>query len=175
MAAGPAIVSVFEFEANGNLTPRADWTRAAAKHVDAAVAARVTSGGGRRFIPEDVAHTDVTYGDFRHWSSGALQEIAGKLAGRTASPRRSVGEWRFPGSLTTWRAALGVDFVVAVLFVDAYQAATPAMARYRAAQTGIACTVDLADGRIVRCHSAPAFGDLRARDAADAAVGELLR
>jgi hypothetical protein len=175
IAAGPAIVAVFEFDANGGLTPHAEWTRTAAKHVDAAVAARAVSGGGRRFVPEDVAHTDVTYGDFRRWSNGALQEIANKHAGRKPSPHRSVGDWRFPASLTTWRAALGVDFVVAVVFIDAYQTAMPATARYQAAQTGIACTVDLADGRIVSCQLAPAFGDLRTRDGVDAAVGELLR
>jgi hypothetical protein len=74
-----------------------------------------------------------------------------------------------------------VDLVVAVLFVDAYEAvaqATPAAPRYRANQTGIACAVDLGDGRIVWCERArDPFGDLRtpegARDAVAAIAAEL--
>ena len=181
LAVGPAIVSVVEFDGNGNLAPRADWAAAAAQNVDAAVVARVGANGGRIFVPADVAHTDVPYGDFRHWSSGALQEIAGKLDGSRASAHRSVTDWRYPQSLTTWRAALAVDFVLAVLFVDAYESggsaaaaaapAAPEPARYRAAQTGIACAVDLSDGRIVWCETArAAFGDLRTPDAARRAV-----
>jgi len=165
IAVGPAMVSVFEFDRSGGLAQRADWTSAAAQNVDDAIAARVAASGGRTFVPADVAHTDVSYGDFRRWSSGALQEIARQLDGTRPSARRSVSEWRYPQSLSTWRAALAADFVVAVLFVDAYEAAaqaTPAAERYRAAQTGIACAVDLGDGRIVWCDSArEAFGDLR--------------
>jgi hypothetical protein len=182
LAAGPASISIFEFGGDGSLTPRPDWTGDAAKNVDAAVAARVTLNGGRTFVPEDVAHTDVPYGDFRHWTSAALQEIAGALAGTRASAHRSVAEWRYPQSLSTWRAALGADFVLAVLFADAYEpagqgaaAAPPASAAYRAAQTGIACAVSLGDGRIVWCETARAgFGDLRAAEAARAAVGAIV-
>jgi hypothetical protein len=182
LAAGPASVAIFEFGADGSLTSRPDWTGDALKNVDAAVSARVTLNGGRTFVPEDVAHTDVTYGDFRHWTSGALQEIAGALAGTRASPHRSVAEWRYPQSLSTWRAALGVDYVLAVLFADAYEpagqgaaAAPPASAAYRSAQTGIACAVSLADGRIVWCETArAAFGDLRAAEPARAAVGAIV-
>ena len=185
IAVGPAIVSVVEFDGNGNLAPRADWAATAAQNVDGAVAARVIANGGRTFVAEDVAHTDVTYGDFRHWSSGALQEIAGKLTGSRASDNRSVADWRYPVSLATWRAALAADFVLAVLFADAYEPAdqaTPAAgagdsasARYRAAQTGIACTVDLSDGRIVWCETVrAAFGDLRTPEAARRAVGAIV-
>ena len=101
LAVGPAIVAIVEFDGNGNLPPRADWAAAAGQTVDAAVAARVVASGGRTFVAADVAHTDVTYGDFRHWSSGALQEIAGKLAGSRASAHRSVADWRYPHSLAT--------------------------------------------------------------------------
>lgn len=185
LAVGPAIVAVVEFDGNGNLLPRADWAATAAQNVDAAVAARVIASGGRIFVAADVAHTDVTYGDFRHWSSGALQEIAGKLTGSRASEHRSVADWRYPQSLATWRAALAADFVLAVLFADAYETAgqaTPATAggereaaRYRAAQTGIACAVDLSDGRIVWCETArAAFGDLRTPEAARRAVGAIV-
>ena len=182
LAAGPSSVSVFEFGGDGSLTSRPDWTGDAAQNVDAAVAARVTMNGGRTFVPEDVAHTDVPYDDFRRWASGALQEIAGALAGTRASAHRSVAEWRYPQSLSTWRAALHADFVLAVLFADAYEsegpvaaAAPPASAAYRAAQTGIACVVSLGDGRIVWCETArAAFGDLRAAGAARGAVGAII-
>jgi hypothetical protein len=176
IAAGPAVVSVVEFDGSGSLKPRADWTYDAAVNVDAAVAARVQRAGGRTFVPADVAHTDVTSDDFRHWSSATLQEIAGKIAGTTSSPRRSVGEWRFPASLTTWRAALAADFVLTVLFIDAYEPGAPASAssRYDAAQTGIACLVDLGDGRVVACAtSTQRFGDLRTAEPARAAVADL--
>jgi hypothetical protein len=184
LAVGPAIVSVVEFDGNGNLAPRADWSAAAAQNVDAAVAARVIANGGRTFVAADVAHTDVTYGDFRHWSSGALQEIAGKLDGSRPSAHRSVADWRYPQKLATWHAALAADFVLAVLFADAYEPAdhaapatagtAPATARYRSAQTGIACAVDLGDGRIVWCETArEAFGDLRTPEAARRAVGAI--
>jgi hypothetical protein len=182
LAAGPASTSIFEFGADGSLTPRPDWTADAAKNVDAAIASHVTLNGGRAFVPEDVAHTDVPYGDVRRWTSGALQEIAGALAGTRASAHRSVAEWHYPQSLSTWRAALGADFVLAVVFADAYEpagqgaaAAPPASAAFRASQTGIACAVSLGDGRIVWCQtSRAAFGDLRAAEAARAAVSAIV-
>ena len=53
-------------------------------------------------------------------------------------------------------------------------AVAPGAARYRAAQTGIACAVDLRDGRSVWCESArEAFGDLRTPEAARRAVGAI--
>ena len=126
IAAGPAVVSVFEFEASGGLKQRSDWTYDASQTVDAAVAARVKRGGGRTFVPADVAHTDVTSDDFRHWGSAALQEIAGTIAKTRSSAHQSVADWRFPQSLSTWRAALGADAVLILLFVDAYEPAAPA-------------------------------------------------
>ncbi|HEY5448335.1 MAG TPA: hypothetical protein VIQ54_06270 [Polyangia bacterium] len=185
IAAGPAVVSVFEFDANGGLKKREDWMFDAARNVDAAVAARVKRTGGRTFVAPDVAHTDVAADDFRHWTSATLQEIAGKIAGTKSSPHQSVGDWRFEQSLTTWRAALGADFALALLFVDAYEPAaasnassTSTTSRYDAAQTGIACLVDLNDSRVVACGTSPRrFGDLRtgdsARDAVDDVVGRI--
>ncbi len=181
IAAGPAVVSVVEFDASGGLKRRDDWTYDAARNVDAAVAARVTRAGGRTFAAPDVAHTDVAADDFRHWTSASLQEIAGKIAGTKASPHKSVGDWRFPESLTTWRAALGSDFALTLVFVDAYEpagAASTGSSRYDAAQTGIACLVDLNDSRIVACGTSPKrFGDLRtsesARDAVDDVVAKI--
>ena len=82
--------SVVEFDGSGKLSPRPDWAADAAQNVDAAVAARVTANGGRTFVAADVAHTDVAYGDFRRWSSGALQEIA---ASSMAAGRRRTGRW----------------------------------------------------------------------------------
>ena len=182
LAAGPTVVSVFEFDGNGGLKQRADWTYDAGRNVDAAVGSRVARGGGRTFVAPDVAHTDVTSDDFRHWTSTALQEIAGKIAGTKPSAHQSVGDWRFPQSLTTWRAALGMDFALAVVFVDAYEAAAPGASssestssRYDAAQTGIACLVAFADSRIVACGTAPRrFGDLRAAGLARAAVDDIV-
>lgn len=179
IAAAPAIVSIFEFEASGNLVPRGDWTYTVARNVDAAVTARISGDVGRTFVDEDVEHTDVTFPDFRRWTSAALQEIAGKIAGTRPSPRHAVTEWRFPQSLTTWRAALRADLVLAVLFVDAYETAapiaatTPATTAYGAAQTGIACLVSLDDGRIVWCETAAGpLGDLRVRQSAQDAVAD---
>ena len=181
IAAGPAVVSVFEFDANGGLKKRDDWMYDAARNVDAAVAARVKRTGGRTFVAPDVAHTDVAADDFRHWTSATLQEIAGTKS----SPHQSVGDWRFEQSLTTWRAALGADFALALLFVDAYEPAaasnassTSTTSRYDAAQTGMACLVDLNDSRVVACGTSPRrFGDLRtaesARDAVDDVVGRI--
>jgi len=177
------VVSVFEFDASASLKPRSDWTYDAARNVDAAVGARVKRGGARTFVAADVAHTDVTSDDFRHWTSTTLQEIAGKISGTKSSARQSVGEWQFPQSLATWRAALGADFVLAVLFLDAYEAAAPAAtgssgstsSRYDAAQTGLACLVNLEDGRVVACTpSTHRFGDLRTADSARDAVDDVV-
>ena len=182
IATGPAVVSVFEFEASGGLKQRADWTYDASQSVDAAVAARVKRGGGRTFVAADVAHTDVTSDDFRHWGSAALQEIAGTIAKTRSSAHQSVADWRFPQSLSTWRAALGADFVLILLFVDAYEPAAPAggsssatSTRYDAAQTGIACLVDTSDGRVVACGTSPRrFGNLRTSEAARDAVEDVV-
>jgi hypothetical protein len=183
IAAGPTVVKVFEFDAAGTLKPRGDWTYDANQNVDAAVAARVKQRGGRTFVAADVAHTDVTSDDFRHWASGALQEIAGQVAGSKPSAHRSVGEWQYPQSLTTWRAALGADFALSTLFIDAYEPAAPTgtgatgstSSRYDAAQTGIVCLVDLGDSRIVVCApSTGRFGDLRTPDGARDAVADVV-
>ena len=183
IAAGPAVVSVFEFEASGGLKQRADWTYDASQNVDAAVAARVKRGGGRTFVPADVAHTDVTSDDFRHWASASLQEIAGTIAKTRSSAHQSVADWRFPQSLSTWHAALGSDVVLILLFVDAYEPAAPAATgsssatstRYDAAQTGIACLVDTSDSRVVACGTSPRrFGDLRTGEAARDAVEDIV-
>lgn len=183
IAAGPAVVSVFESDANGGLKQRADWTYDASRNVDAAVAARVRRGGGRTIAPADVAHTDVTSDDFRHWGSTTLQDIAGAITKTRPSAHQSVADWRFPQSLATWRAALQSDFGLLVLLIDAYEVAGPessssTSSRYDTAQTGIACLVDFSDGRIVACNpAARRFGDLRtgesARDAVEDLVGRI--
>jgi hypothetical protein len=183
IAAGPAVVSVFEFEASGRLKQRADWAYDASQNVDAAVVARVKRGGGRTFVSADVAHTDVTSDDFRHWASASLQEIAGTIAKTRSSAHQSVADWRFPQSLSTWRAALGADSVLILLFVDAYEPAAPAAtgsssatsSRYDAAQTGIACLVDTSDSRVVACGtSTRRFGDLRTGESARDAVEDVV-
>ena len=112
IATGPAVVSVFEFEASGGLKQRADWTYDASQSVDAAVAARVKRGGGRTFVAADVAHTDVTSDDFRHWGSAALQEIAGTIAKTRVLGAPVGGGLAIPAeSVDLGRAALGADFV----------------------------------------------------------------
>lgn len=179
LAAGPAVVSVFEFDASGGLKQRDDWAYDAARNVDAAIAARVGRAAGRTFVAADVAHTDVTSDDFRHWSSKALQEIAGKIGGTRSSAHQSVGAWQFPQSLTTWRAALQADFALILLFIDAYEPAasvsTGSSSRYDAAQTGIACLVSLGDSRVVACGTSPRrFGDLRTSEAARDAVADVV-
>jgi len=183
IAAGPALVSVVEFDPSGGLKPRSDWTYDASQNVDAALAARVKHGGGRTFVAADVAHTDVTSDDFRHWGSRTLQEIAAAIAKKQPPARQSVADWRFPESLTTWRAALGSDFALILLFVDAYEPAAPAgtapssstSTRYDPAQTGIACLVQFNDSRIVACATSPRrFGDLRTGESARDAVDDLV-
>ena len=183
IAAGPAVVSVFEFEASGGLKQRADWTYDATQNVDAAVAARVKRGGGRTFVPADVAHTDVTSDDFRHWASAALQEIAGTIAktpvlgapvgGGLAIPAESVDLARRAGGglrldppfrrrLRARRA--GRNWIIRATST-----------RYDAAQTGIACLVDTSDGRVVACGtSTRRFGDLRTGEAARDAVEDVV-
>jgi hypothetical protein len=182
IAAGPAVVSVFEFDPSGGLKPRSDWTYDAGQNVDAALAARVKHGGGRTFVAADVAHTDVTSDDFRHWASKTLQEIAAAIAKNQAPVHQSVSDWRFPERLTTWRAALGSDFALVLLFVDAYEPAgtgpsssASTSSRYDPAQTGIACLVDFHDSRIVACGMSPRrFDDLRTGESARAAVDDLV-
>ena len=86
-----------------------------------------------------------------------------------------MADWRFPQSLTTWRAALGADHVLILLFVDAYEgaASSSSSSRYDAAQTGIACLVKTSDSRVVACGTSPRrFGDLRTAESARDAVEE---
>jgi hypothetical protein len=180
IAAGPAVVSVFEFDPSGGLKPRSDWTYDAGQNVDAAIAARVKHAGGRTFVAADVAHTDVTSDDFRHWASKTLQEIAAAIAKNQPPAHQSVADWRFPESLTTWRAALGSDFALVLLFVDAYEPvatgpSSSASSRYDPAQTGVACLVSFKDSRVVACGTSPRrFGDLRTGESARDAVDDLV-
>jgi hypothetical protein len=112
----------------------------------------------------------------------SMEEILGELDGRSNADHHSVGEWRFPFKLATWREALNADFALVVRFWDGFQ--SPGMVllnmaapvRHTGKQTGIACVLDLRDGRVVWCdRTTSQYGDLRAPADAEKAVSRLLK
>jgi hypothetical protein len=184
LSAMPAMVEISELDARQTWTPREDWTSAATVNVDAAVDYVVAANEGDSFDAGDVANTEIPYGAFRRWSKLALTQIAAELDGSQRLSHRSISEWRFDYDLRSWRHRLQSDFVLVVLFRDAHNtvghvlvnALTPIFLRVYAQQVGIACVVDLRDGRIVWCESyVDPGGDLRDRLGATRAVNRLLR
>jgi hypothetical protein len=186
LAAMPTDVEVYELDTpgvRGQLTFMPTWTETAKSNVDQAVERIVASRGGRPFDRRLINETDATSGLFSQWSRNALFDIEDKMAGRSESKRRSVGEWRFPQSLEKWRTAVNSDFLLLTLFRDEYQSLADALLNLSvprvffaklAKQMGIACIMDLRDGRMVQCERR-VFGDLRTPEGAAEDVGRLLK
>lgn len=182
MVVMPAYVEVFELNASGETVFRPDWQAVAARNVETALERLIRANGARMFSEKDVGETKVRYSAFRRWTTVSMEEILDELDGRSHADHHSVGEWRFPFKLATWREALNADFALVVRFWDGFQSPDLALlnmvapVRHTGKQTGVACVLDLRDGRVVWCdRTARGYGDLRAPADAEKAVGRLLK
>ncbi len=182
MAAMEANVEIRERDINGMYTLKSDWTELAKKNVDQAIESIGEANGVDVFDRSAIGQAEPPYGAFVNWIERSVSEISAQRRGLIDTGRRSVTEWRFHyGGLDEWQKTLDADFVLVVLFRDAHLTTGAAVAnvfsmvRVYPLQIGMACVVDLRDGRLVWCEdSVSTIGNLRLLSSAWLAVDSLL-
>jgi hypothetical protein len=156
---------------SGVMAVRADWTDTAIKNVNAAVARLAAANRVRTVREEDLLGPEVDYWRFRRWSEDVMTAIALHRMGRTDSRHQSVAEWRYGRALVPWQAKLDADFLLLVQFREGRGDTRGNGGQ----QSGVACVVQLSDGRVVWCYTVvDPGGDLRRTDLANGSVNRLL-
>jgi hypothetical protein len=175
-----ANVLVSELDFDGQLIPREDWTRAGTSSVEAVVRARLRSNGAKSLQANGIE--EEAYNHFFRWTDRALSQILSRLEGDAFPETKSVTQWRYEKPIADWQGLLGVTHLLVVRFRDAHQTTGRTVANLfggvtvHARQVGIACVVNLSNGRIVWCeHKVTGAGDLRSAMAAKPAVDQLLK
>jgi hypothetical protein len=93
------------------------------------------------------------------WVAQAGMEVAAHKAGRGETRRRSVADWVYTGDLGPAQKALGAKVALVIAFKDTRDAAdagAPPSGHGDAAawkKQGVACLVDLVDGRMLWCEA----------------------
>ena len=179
LAAVPPFVASFEIDADSKYVKHGDWQQAARAALEASIDYDVQAHGGRFFNDEQLKTVDRTA--FPDWAAQMLGEIMREAHLRqkgTETRHHTVFQWRYarPG-LDVWRSFLGADYVMVSVFLDGQnttgRSVTNALAAgfggwmIDARREGLACVVNLIDGRVVWCALAP-FGPLSVRERATA-------
>ena len=188
LAALPTQVDAFTWGPGGRHVGDHELTEIVRRNVDDSINYRLLPQGGRMFASAATARLDQ-FAAFYHWSWRAMHEIMAERLGQEPATHRSVAEWRFAGSISSWQPMLKADFVL-VSFVlygtrgRDFGAAAADVERSVAAEgsglTGsgsraIACIVALNDGRVVWCNFIPNNSvAMEERPAAQSAVDVLL-
>jgi hypothetical protein len=174
------MTAAFELDINGHTTPKQDWADAMELRLAPEVDRWVRHYGGRPISPE-VEVPDSPSTSFHKWTVTALMEIAGQSTGAKEYGLRSVGQWRFKGDLDWLREAVQTDFVLLSLFRDIRQTTGRVIGGLIGGvhtyftQVGVACVIDLRDGRMVWCNARrDKWGDLAERHWTERAVADLL-
>lgn len=146
--------------------------------IDDSITYRVRRSGGRSFTAasiEELPHAQA----FRGWAVDTLTEIVHENVTYSNTKHESVGDWKFPQSLSSWRAPLDADFVLITLFLDGHNTAGRAVAvavggGYTAARRAIGCVVHLQSSRVVWCNLDDMVKELDQRFGAQEEVDRLL-
>jgi hypothetical protein len=178
----PAVVKTYELDASDDRTEHRDESVHA--NIDAAVRAHAAAHGIRaltRELDDQDQPAKLLYARLWRWIPKASLEIAAQQTGRADFGLHSVGDWQFPGNLSSLSGALQADAALTVFVKDTQETTgrTVAMAFVGGhtywKKVGVACLVSLHDGRMIWCDSrVDAWSDLKVPGVATAAVGELL-
>jgi hypothetical protein len=120
---------------------------------------RFVTGCGGRVVEDREVEECPPCARLSKWVASAGMEVAAHKAGRGETGRRSVGDWVYTGDVTPVQKALAAKIALVVAFKDTRDAAdagTPPPARAEAAawkKLGVACLVDLVDGRMLWCEA----------------------
>ncbi len=182
----PIDVELFSLSAGGLAEPKADWTAAALKHMNAAIAERKASWGIRSkqlteqdaddFAEQVALHAAVAQSIALHHSVGgvwALPTKQGQLL------------WSFDDAMRPIAEKTGSRYALFVWMRDSYASAERKAAMVAFAllgvgivggsQVGYASLVDLSDGRVVWYNRLTRqSGDLREMDSAKESIKALL-
>jgi hypothetical protein len=107
---------------------------------------RVVTGCGGRVVEDRELEECVPCARLSQWAANAGIEVAAYKAGRGEGRRRSVADWVYTGDVTPVQKALGAQAALVVAFKDTREAAAWK-------KLGVACLVDLADGRMLWCEA----------------------
>jgi len=148
------------------------------RNIDDSITYRVRRRGGRSFTAasiEELPHAQA----FRGWAVDTLTEIVNERVTYSNAKHESVGDWRFPHRLSSWRSRLDADFVLITLFLDGHNTAGRAVAvavggGSMAARRAIGRVVHLQSSRVVWCNLDDMTQELDQRFGAQEEVDRLL-
>ena len=184
VAVVPLDVELFELSLGGVLTPKADWTANASKHMGAALKRKAaTLGFASQFVEERVADD---HAELLHLYAAVARSISMHHAGALKLPTKEDRlEWSFGDALRPLRDATGARYALFTWVRDSYSSAERKAAMVGLAlvgvgltggvQVGYASLVDMESGQILWFNqNVSAFGDLRDEASALSSMDGLL-
>src|SRR5580698_5417022 len=171
----PVLVRVYELDANDDRTVQGDATDVVRSNIEEAVRAQASLRRLRVFSPNDLKGQDesvrLLFARLWRWTESASIEIAAQKTGHRNFGLHSVGDWRFRPSPAALSEALAADTALTVMISDTHL--TVGYASWK--QIGVACLLDLHDGRMIWCDAlVDAWRSLKNPAIAQEAVHELL-
>lgn len=180
----PLDVELFELSAGGVVTPKADWTEAANKHMSAALDRRAAALGVATQRMDDKLADD--HAELLHLHAAVARAISLHHMGALKLPTKNERlDWSFGDALKPLQQALGARYVLFTFMRDSYASAERKAMMVGLAllgvgigggvQAGYASLVDLETGQVLWFNqSISATGDLRDEKSAIASVEGLL-
>jgi hypothetical protein len=180
----PLDVELFELSAGGVMTPKADWTEAAHKHMSAALAQRATVLGVATQRMDDKLADD--HAELLHLHGAVARAISWHHMGSLKLPTKDDKlDWSFGDALKPLQQAVGTRYVLFTWMRDSYASAERKAMMVGlmllgvgiggGVQVGYASLVDLETGQVLWFNQAVSgFGDLRDEKSATASVEGLL-
>lgn len=184
VAIAPLDVELFEVSAGGVLSPKADWTEAANKHMGAALRNKASSlGASVQFIDDKVADD---HAELLHLYGAVARSISlHHMGGLRLPTKEDKLDWSFGETLRPLREATGARYGLFTWMRDSYASAERKAMMVGLAllgigvgggvQVGYASLIDLETGQVLWFNqSISGFGDLRDEKSATASVAGLL-
>jgi hypothetical protein len=180
----PLDVELFELSLGGVLTPKADWTADAGKHMGAALQRKAGQLGIASQTIEDRVADE--HAELLHLYGAVARSISLHHAGFLKLPTKEDRlEWSFGDALRPLREATGARYALFTWVRDSYSSPERKAAMVGLAlvgiglgggmQVGYASLVDLESGQVLWFNqNASAFGDLRDASSAQSSVDGLL-
>lgn len=180
----PLDVELFELSLGGVLTPKADWTANASKHMGAALKVKAGKLGFVSQAVDDRVADD--HAELLHLYGAVARSISIHHAGMFKLPTKEERlDWSFGDALRPLREATGARYGLFTWVRDSYSSAERKAAMVGlalvgiglggGAQVGYASLVDLESGQVLWFNqNVSAFGDLRDEASALSSVDSLL-
>jgi hypothetical protein len=184
VAVVPLDVELFELSLGGVLTPKADWTADASRHMGAALKRKAATLGFASLPVEDRVADD--HAELLHLYAAVARSISVHHAGALKLPTKEDRlEWSFGDALRPLRDATGSRYALFTWVRDSYSSPERKAAMVGLAlvgvgigggmQVGYASLVDMETGQVLWFNqNVSAFGDLRDEASALSSMDGLL-